>query len=62
MGNPEFSTHGKAPIYGEDNACPPEPPLRFAIVSYYLLWSYRPRGVPQRRGAEALHAVAPRER
>ena len=31
-------------FYGGDSACPPEPPLRFAIVSYYLLWSYRSRG------------------
>jgi len=38
MGNPEFSTNGKA------SACPPNRPLPFAIVSYYLFWSYRSRG------------------
>ena len=48
--NSEFSTNSKVPVYGGDSACPPEPPLRFAIVSYYLLWSYRYRGVPQRWG------------
>jgi len=31
-------------MYGGDSACPPEPPLRFAIVLYYLIWSYRSRG------------------
>jgi hypothetical protein len=33
-----------------DSACPPERPLRFAIVSYYLLWRYRSREMPHRRG------------
>ena len=40
----------------------PEPPLRFAIVSYYLLWSYRSSGGATAAGAEALHAVVPKER
>jgi len=41
IGDPMFSTNCKAPVYGGDSACPPELPLRFAIVSYYLFWSYR---------------------
>ena len=48
-------TEGTVPI-------PPEPPLRFVIVSYYLLWSYRSREGATAAGAEALHAVAPKER
>jgi len=60
--NPEFSTNCKLPVNGGDSACPPEPPLRFAIVSYYLLWNYRSRGGATAAGAEALHAVAPKER
>ena len=32
-------------MIGGDSACPPEPPLRFAIVSYYLLGSYHSRVV-----------------
>jgi hypothetical protein len=59
---PEFATNGKALIYGGDSAYPPEPPLRFAIVSYYLPGNYRFRVVPQRQGAKALYAVAPKER
>jgi len=42
MGNPKFSTNYRAPIYGGDRACTPEPPLRLAMVLYYLLWSYPP--------------------
>jgi len=59
--NPEFSTNCKAPAYGGDSACPPEPPLRFKIVSYYLLWVIAPGGYHS-GGVEALHAVAPTER
>ncbi len=41
---------------------PPELPLHFAMVSYYLLWNYRPRGVPAiAAGAEELRAVSLRE-
>jgi hypothetical protein len=37
-------TEGTVPV-------PPNRPLRFAIVSYYLLWNYRfKKGVPQRGG------------
>jgi hypothetical protein len=43
-GNPMFASNGKALIYGGDSAYPPEPPLCFAIVLYYLFWSYRFRG------------------
>jgi len=39
-----FQQNGKTSIYGGYSACPPEPPLRFAIVAYYLLWSYCSRG------------------
>jgi hypothetical protein len=42
MGNPKISTICE--IIGGDSACPPEPPLRFVIVLYYLLWNYRPGG------------------
>jgi hypothetical protein len=37
-------------MHGGDSAYPPKPPLRIAMVSYYLPVSYRFRGVPQRRG------------
>ncbi len=60
--NPEFSTNCKEPVYGGDSACPPEPPLRFAMVSHYLLWNYRSRGDAATAGAEALFTVAPKER
>jgi len=40
MGNPEFSTNCESPVIGGDSACPPEPPLRFAMVLYFLLWNY----------------------
>ena len=39
---------------------PPEPPLRFAIVSYYLLRVIAPVGCATAAGAEALHAVDPK--
>ena len=35
-----------------DRACPPEPPLHFAIVLNYLLWNIAPERMPQRAGAE----------
>ena len=40
-----------------DSACPPEPPLRFAIVLYYLAGSYRSRDGATAAGVEALHTV-----
>jgi hypothetical protein len=43
-------------------ACPPKPTLCFAMVFYYLLWNYRFRGDATAVGAEALHAVAQKER
>ena len=46
--------------FGGDSACPPEPPLRFGMVLYYLLWNYRFRGDATAAGAEALRAVAPK--
>ena len=39
---------------------PPNRPLRFGIVGYYLIRSYPSRGGATAAGAEALHAVAPR--
>ncbi len=57
MGTPEYSTNCKASVYGGGSACSPELPLCFAIVSYYLLWSYQGATAA---GAEALHTVAPR--
>jgi hypothetical protein len=56
--NPEFSTNCKAPDYGGDSACSPKPPLRFAIVSYYLLWSGSLLGAATAAGSEALPATA----
>jgi len=32
MGNPVVSPRCKAPIYGGDRACPPKPPLRYAMM------------------------------
>ena len=60
MGNPKISTNCESPIIGGDSACPPELPLRFAMVLYYLLWNYRYRGDATAAGAEALRAVAPK--
>ena len=59
---PKISTNCESPIIGGDSARPPEPPLRFAIVLYYLLWNYRSRGDATAAGAEALRAVAQKER
>jgi len=47
-------------LFTEGTVPLPEPPLRFAIVLYYFLWSYRSRGGATAAGAEALHAVAPK--
>ncbi len=47
-------------MIGGDSACPPEPPLRYAMVLYYLLWNYRSRGDATAAGAKALCAVAPK--
>jgi len=58
MVNPKFSTNCRPPVYGGDSACPPEPPLRFAMVLHYLLWNYRSRGNATAAGAEASCAVA----
>jgi hypothetical protein len=55
-----FAANGKALIYGGDSAYPPEPPLRVAIVLYYLPGSYRFRVGATAAGAEAFHAVAPK--
>ncbi len=49
MGNHKIS-NSESPIFGGDSACPPEPPLRFTMVLYYLLWNYRSKGMPKRRG------------
>jgi hypothetical protein len=46
-------------MYGGDSAYPPETPLRFAIVSYYLSGSYRFRRMPQRRGLR--HCRSPKQ-
>ncbi len=40
----------ESPGIGGDSACPPEPPLCFEIVLYYLHWNCRPRGMSQRCG------------
>ena len=55
MGNPKISTNCESPVIGGDSACPPEPPLRFAMVLYHLLWNCRPRG--DARVVEALRAT-----
>ena len=47
-------------MIGGDSACPPEPPLRYAMVLYYLLRNYRSRGDATAAGAKALRAVAPK--
>src|SRR4030042_1807969 len=44
-------------LIGGDSACPPEPPLRFAMVLYYLLGNYRSRGDATAAGGGALRAV-----
>jgi hypothetical protein len=49
-----FFTEGTVPV-------PPNRPSVFAIVSYYPLWSYRFRGVPQRRGG-GIPYCSPKER
>ena len=58
--NPKILTKCKLPVIGGDTACPPEPPLRFSIVLYYLFWNYRLQGCHSGGGAEALRAVAPK--
>ena len=45
-------------MIGGDSACPPEPPLRFAIVLYYLLKNYRSEGCHSGGGGGI--AVAPK--
>ena len=62
MGNPKISTNCESPVIGGDRACPPDPPLRFAIVLYYLLWNYRSRGDATAAGAEALRAATQKGR
>ncbi len=58
--DPEFSTKCKAPVYGGDSACPPEPPLRFCdcVVVPSLELSFR--GGATAAGAGALPAKAPK--
>ncbi len=34
--NLKYATNGESPVIGGDSACPPEPPLRFAMMSHYL--------------------------
>jgi len=41
-----ISTNCESPVIGGNSASPPEPPLRFVMVLYYLLQE----GMPQRRG------------
>ena len=41
---------------------PTDPPLRYAIALYDLLWNYRSRGDATAAGAKALRAVAQKER
>jgi hypothetical protein len=52
-----FAANGKAPIHVGGSVYPPEPHLRFAIVSYSLLRSYRFWSAIA-AGAEAFHAGA----
>ena len=42
-----------------DSACPPEPPLRFAMMLYYLLWNYRSTGGCHSGEGGGLGAVDP---
>jgi len=60
MGNPKISINCESPIIGGDSARPPEPPLRFTMMSYYSHGNYRSRGVATAAGAEAFRAVAPK--
>ncbi len=62
MGNPKISTNCESPGIGGDSACSPEPPLRLVIVLYYLFWNYRSTGEAIAVSAEALRAVALKER
>jgi len=48
--------------YRNGQCLSPEPPLRFAMVLYYLLWNYRCRGDATAAGAEALRTVTQKER
>ena len=57
-GNPGISTSCESPVIGGTSASPPEPPLRFAVVLYYLL----PAGDATAARGEALRAVAQKER
>jgi hypothetical protein len=52
-------TNGKAVIYVGDGVYPPEPPVCFAIVPYYLFWRYRFRGVATAAGLR--HSRSPQE-
>ncbi len=47
-------------MIGGDSACPPNRPLRYAMVLYYLLGNYRFREDATAAGAKALRAVAPK--
>jgi hypothetical protein len=55
--NPDFSTSCESSVIGGDSACPPEPPLRFAMVLYYHHWNYSSRGDATKAGAVALGAA-----
>jgi len=55
--NPKISTNCKAPVYGGDSACPPEPAALCDCVVLPFPGVIAPGATAA--GADVLHAVAP---